>query len=82
MGRNQLTRWFVDDVGTTVPVELIVKADTDGLYIHLAGDDEVDVGIEVYDGALRGTFGPDAEIIMADHVGTIVSAVTSAEGSH
>lgn len=80
---NQLASWYVEDIHTTDPVKLIVKADSNGLYIYRAGNDEVYIGIEVTDGDLRGTFGPEAEIIMADDVGTIVQepAASSAEGS-
>lgn len=74
--------WFVADVATTEQVQLLVTADSDGLRIYLGETDEVYIGIEVYDGALRGTFGPNAEIIMADP-GIIVqeAAAPSAEGS-
>lgn len=78
---NQLTQWIVDDGATNEVVKLIVLADKDGLQIHLQGEEEIYVGIEVFDGALRGTFGPNAEVVSHD-IGIIVEeAAPSVEGS-
>jgi hypothetical protein len=79
---NQLAQWWViDGDGENKPHKLVILADKDGLQIHLVGEEEIYVGIEVLDGALRGTFGPNAEVV-SDDIGLIVEeAVPSVEGT-
>ena len=65
-----------DDV--TVPIT--VEVTPEGVFVRVASNPEVYVGVEVWDGTLRGTFGPKAEIVSLD-LGIIVAEEIPADDS-
>lgn len=61
-------RLYDDAAGEWVDVHIEVDNDM----IEIYATDDVWLGVEVADGALRGVFGPKAEITLADRTGVMV----------
>lgn len=64
---------LVDEGAEDTPrIPIIVEVTPEGVFIRVVSNPDVYVGVEVWDGTLRGTFGPKAEIVSLD-MGIIVA---------